>query len=119
MNIKIKALPNFGRALILNFCNKKRSNNFTSFFLFNYLYTNYSVILEKTDKIGKITYDLNLKNIKLPIKKGDKIGTLIIKEDNKKISEVDVTVKENLKKANMLELYGTYLKSILNGNINF
>lgn len=79
----------------------------------------YSVILEKTDKIGKITYDLKLKNIKLPIKKGDKIGTLIIKEDNKKISEVDVTVKENLKKANMLELYGTYLKSILNGNINF
>lgn len=79
----------------------------------------YSVILEKTDKIGKITYDLKLKNIKLPIKKGDKIGTLIIKEDNKKISEVDVTVKQNLKKANMLELYGTYLKSILNGNINF
>ena len=79
----------------------------------------YSVILEKTDKIGKITYDLKLKNIKLPIKKGDKIGTLIIKEDNEKISEVDVTVKENLKKANMLELYGTYLKSILNGNINF
>ena len=79
----------------------------------------YSVILEKTDKVGKITYDLKLKNIKLPIKKGDKIGTLIIKEDNKKISEVDVTIKENLKKANMLELYGTYLKSILNGNINF
>lgn len=79
----------------------------------------YSVITEKTNKIGKITYELKLNNIKLPIKKGDKVGTLIIKEDNKKVTEVDVTIKENLKRANILELYGTYLKSILNGNINF
>lgn len=79
----------------------------------------YSIITEKTNKIGKITYELKLNNIKLPIKKGDKVGTLIIKEDNKKVTEVDVTIKENLKRANILELYGTYLKSILNGNINF
>lgn len=79
----------------------------------------YSVITEKTNKTGKITYELKLNNIKLPIKKGDKVGTLIIKEDNKKVTEVDVTIKENLKRANILELYGTYLKSILNGNINF
>lgn len=79
----------------------------------------YSVITEKTNKIGKITYELKLNNLKLPIKKGDKVGTLIIKEDNKKVTEVDVTIKENLKRANILELYGTYLKSILNGNINF
>lgn len=79
----------------------------------------YSVITEKTNKIGKIKYELKLNNLKLPIKKGDKVGTLIIKEDNKKVTEVDVTIKENLKRANILELYGTYLKSILNGNINF
>lgn len=80
---------------------------------------NYSVITEKTNKIGKITYDLKLNNIKLPIKKGSKIGKIIVKEDNKKIKELDVTVKEDLKKANILQLYGTYLKSILNGDIKF
>lgn len=79
----------------------------------------YSIIIEKTKKIGKITYDLKLNNIKLPIKKGDKVGKLIVKEDNKKITEVDVTIKEKLKKANLFTLYGRYLKSILNGNINF
>lgn len=79
----------------------------------------YSIIIEKTKKIGKITYDLKLNNIKLPIKKGDKIGKLIVKEDNKKITEVDVTIKEKLKKASLFTLYGRYLKSILNGNINF
>lgn len=80
---------------------------------------NYSVITEKTNKIGKITYDLKLNYIKLPIKKGSKIGKIIVKEDNKKIKELDVTVKEDLKKANILQLYGTYLKSILNGDIKF
>lgn len=80
---------------------------------------NYSVITEKTNKIGKITYDLKLNSIKLPIKKGSKIGKIIVKEDNKKIKELDVTVKEDLKKANILQLYGTYLKSILNGDIKF
>lgn len=79
----------------------------------------YSIIKEKTDKLGKITYDLDLNNIKLPIKKGNKIGKLTIKENNKILDSVDVTIKQNLEKANILELYGRYLKSILNGNINF
>ena len=79
----------------------------------------YSIVVEKTKKIGKIDYDLQLNNIKLPIKKGMKIGKLIVKEDGKKITELDVTVKDNLKKANLITLYGRYLKSILNGNIIF
>lgn len=79
----------------------------------------YSVITEKTKKIGKITYDLDLDNIKMPTKKGKKIGKLIIKEDGNEIAKVDVTIKENLKKASILKLYGRYLKSILNGNIKF
>lgn len=81
--------------------------------------SDYSVIMERNNKIGKISYDLKLDNIKLPIKNSDKIGTLIINEDDKKIAQIDVTVKEDLKRANIIELYGTYLKSILNGKISF
>ena len=79
----------------------------------------YSVIREKTNKIGKITYDLDLNNLKLPIKKGKVIGKLIVKENNKEIAKIDVTVSKDIKKANLLELYGSYLKNILNGNIKF
>ena len=79
----------------------------------------YSIILEKTKKIGKITYDLDLDNIKLPIKKGKKIGKLTIKEDGNNIAIVDVTINENMKKAGIFKLYGRYLKSILIGNIKF
>ena len=79
----------------------------------------YSIVKEKNKKLGKITYNLKLNNIKLPIKKGSKIGTLTIYEDNIKLKDLDVTIKEDLKKANIITLYGRYLKSILSGNIKF
>lgn len=78
----------------------------------------YSIIKEKNKKLGKITYDLKLNNIKIPIKKGKKVGILTIYEDNKEMDKIDVTIKQDLKKANIITLYGRYLKSILNGNIN-
>ena len=78
---------------------------------------NYNIIKEKNKKIGKITYDLKLDNIKLPIKKGKSIGTLTIYEDNKKLKPVKVTISKNLKKANILTLYKRYLKSMLNGDL--
>lgn len=78
-----------------------------------------SILSKKTDKLGKITYEVKLNKIKAPIKKGTIVGQLIIKEDNKKIKEVDLTVKESIKKANILELYIRYLKDIIIGNIKF
>ena len=80
--------------------------------------SDYSIVKEKTKKIGKISYDLDLNNIKLPFKKGKKIGKLKVFENNKLIKELDVTINEDLKKANIIVLYGRYLKGILNGNIN-
>ena len=78
----------------------------------------YSVIVsEKKSKIGKITYKLHLNKINIPIKRGRTIGYITIKEDNKNIKNIDVTVDNNIKKANILKLYGRYLKSIINGNI--
>lgn len=79
----------------------------------------YSIITERTNKIGKITYDLKLKNIKIPVKKGDVVGTLYIKENSKNIAKIDVTVKKDIERANLINLYGTYLKNVLNGEISF
>lgn len=78
-----------------------------------------SILTKKNEKLGKITYDVKLNKIQAPIKKGDIVGTLKIMEDGKEIKKISLTVKENIKKANLLELYKRYLFNITSGNIKF
>lgn len=78
-----------------------------------------NIVSKKGDKIGDISYKLNMKKVKLPIKKGKKVGTLDIYENNKKVSEVELIIDENIKKASLLTLYKRYLKDIISGNIKF
>lgn len=78
-----------------------------------------SILTKKNEKLGKITYDVKLNKIQVPIKKGDIVGTLKIMEDGKEIKKISLTVKENIKKANLLELYKRYLFNITSGNIKF
>ncbi len=80
---------------------------------------NASILSKKTEKMGDITYETKLDKIKAPIKKGDKVGTLKVKEDGKLIKEITLTVKQDVKEANILELYGRYLKNMIIGNIKF
>lgn len=76
-------------------------------------------INKKGYKVGEVSYELNLNKLKAPINKAEKVGTLIIKEDGKKVSITDVTVEENIEKANYFVLYLRYIKEILSGNYNF
>lgn len=76
-----------------------------------------SVLLEKGEENKNLNYEIKLDKIKLPINKGDKIGKLKLKDGNKVISIVDLTVKENIEKASIIELYKRTLKSILSANI--
>lgn len=76
-----------------------------------------SVLVEKGEEKEALNYEMNLDKIKLPIKKGDKIGVLKLKDGNKVISTVDLTVKEDVEKASILELYKRSIKSILSGNM--
>lgn len=78
-----------------------------------------SILMKKTDKMGEITYETEIDKIKAPIKVGDKVGALNIKEDGKLIRKINLTVKEEIKKANILELYIRYLSDIIVGNIKF
>lgn len=74
---------------------------------------------KKTDQKKNATYEVELDNIKAPIKNGDKVGTLLIKEDNKVTRKVDLTVNKDIKKANILQLYWQNLQDILAGDISF
>ena len=78
---------------------------------------NASVLLEKGEDKKSLNYDIKIEKLKLPIKKGQTVGTLKLKEGNKTISNVLLTVKEDVLKANILELYKRSIKSIITGNI--
>ncbi len=76
-----------------------------------------TVLRKKGDKIGNATYEVKLNDLKAPIEKGDVIGKLTIKENGKSIRTIDLTTKEDIKKANLGQLYLRYLKDIFTGDI--
>lgn len=76
-----------------------------------------TALIKRSESKKKIDYSLSLNNLKAPIKKGDVVGKITVKENGKNTRTIDVTVKEDIKKANILELYIRYLKDILAGDI--
>lgn len=76
-----------------------------------------SVLLEKGEDKKDLNYDIDLSNFKLPIKKGKIVGTLKLKDGTKVIAKVKLTVKENVNKASILELYKRSIKSLLSGSM--
>lgn len=77
-----------------------------------------TILNKKTVKLGKITYKLDVDEVKAPVKVGDIVGSLTVLIDGKEIETVDVTVSEDVEKANIFELYIRYLKDIVSGNIS-
>lgn len=78
-----------------------------------------NVIYKKLDGEINPTYEIKLKDITAPIKKGDVVGTLYVMNNDDIINEIDLTVKKDVEKCNLFELYFKYLKNILGGNIYY
>ena len=78
-----------------------------------------TMLYKKTDKTIKSTYKIKVNEIKLPIKKGNVIGKLHLYNDNKKINSIDLVVKNDVEKSNIIELYLKNLKIMLTGDIKF
>ena len=76
---------------------------------------NITILNKKSDDKKNITYKTNINKIIAPVKKGDKVGTIDIIEDNNIISTIDATVKEDISKANILTIYLRNLKEIISG----
>lgn len=81
--------------------------------------TDVSFLNKKGINKKNASYEIIVDKLKAPIKKGDIVGKLIIKEDNELIREVDITVKKDVEKANIFELYWRYLTDIFKGDISF
>jgi D-alanyl-D-alanine carboxypeptidase (penicillin-binding protein 5/6) len=78
---------------------------------------NINVLNKKGEDKKEVTYQIKLDKIKAPIKIGDKVGTLTIIENNKELMKINITVKEEVKKARFFTLYLRHIKDILLGNI--
>ena len=78
-----------------------------------------NVLYKKVEGEITPTYEVKLNKINVPIKKGDVVGKLYVMNNNKVINEIGLTVKEDIEKCNIFQLYFKYLKNILSGNIKF
>lgn len=76
------------------------------------------VIINKIgDAEKKCSYYVGLDSISFPIKKGDKLGTLYLKCNNKFIKEVNLITNYNIKKASLFKQYIKVLFDVLNGDV--
>lgn len=80
---------------------------------------NITILNKKSEELKNITYKVNIDKIVAPIKKGDKVGTIDIIENNNIISTIDATVKEDISKANILTIYLRNLKEIVGCSLKF
>ena len=78
---------------------------------------NLSVLVKKGTKIKGLKYDIKLDNIKLPIKKGETIGTISLKSKGKTLSKTNLIVNEEVKKANIFTLYYRLFNNVISGNM--
>ena len=71
-------------------------------------------LYNKNDGTGEFTYDVEVDNLKAPLSKGEVVGKLTLKENNNVIRTIDLTINEDVEKANIFELYLRYLSQIFN-----
>ena len=96
------------------------NDNIGSVYIFNSKKENYDLSikgdatnLESLNETNNYSYDINLDKVKAPLKVGDKIGTLDIISNGKIIKNIDITIKEDVIKANIFDLMKRNLKLIL------
>ena len=75
-------------------------------------------ILKKTGELEKeYNSEIKLDNFKLPLKKGERIGKLLVKDGNEIIKEVDIVSDRDIKKTSFLKLFCNMFKCVVTGDI--
>ena len=83
------------------------------------LFEDISELQKITDDNKKYSFNIKKNKVTAPIKSGDEVGTLEIISDNKVIKKVPLTIKEDIKKASIINLFGRNLKIIISGKNPF
>ena len=77
----------------------------------------YVKLLKKNDEKPSYSFEVNVDKIKAPVKKGDVVGKAKVIDNGKVIDEVDVTVLEDVEKANIWDFFNKNLKNITAGKL--
>lgn len=76
------------------------------------------VIMQKRgDNKNEYKSEVRLNTINLPIKKGEVIGNLLVKDNNEVIKEVNLKSNQDMEKRSFLDLWGSILKSMFTGDL--
>lgn len=78
-----------------------------------------TLLHKKADEKKNVTFEIKLNELKPPIKKGEVVGQIIVKENDTTSRVEDVTVSKDVEKANIINLFLRHLNNILVGNIDF
>ena len=76
-----------------------------------------TIIKRKDEDKKEYKSEVKLNNLNLPIKKGDVIGKLLIKDGNNIIKEISLKSDNDMKKRSFINLWGNVLKSLYTGDI--
>ena len=77
-----------------------------------------TVVKKKSEKDGNLSYDIKLKTLKVPLKIGDNVGTLTIKEDGNTVKTLKLTVDKDVERANFGNLFLRNIKDMIIGNMS-
>ena len=82
-----------------------------------YIEQDVTILSKVTDDKEEFTYNLVTDDLKAPILSGEVVGSLEVVDKNGNIvKEVDVVVKEEIKKASILDLFVSVFNTITSGN---
>ena len=74
-------------------------------------------VIEDIDSKNKYNYKVNVNEVKLPIKKGDVLGTIFVYLKNKKVSSMDLISDRDVGKLSLIDLFRNNIVGIITGNI--
>lgn len=77
------------------------------------------VLSSKSSKKKEYDYEIKVHDIQLPVKKGDIVGEVIVKEKNKKITTVPITVSKSVSSLSYFQLLGRGIQDLVSGNFTF
>ena len=76
-----------------------------------------SILLKKNENQSEYSYETKINELNLPIKSGDTVGNLLVKDNNGKIvKEAELTVEKDISKISFIRLWSNFIKDVITGD---
>ena len=76
-----------------------------------------SILLKKNENQSEYSYETKINELNLPIKSGDTVGNLLVKDNSGKIvKEAELTVEKDISKISFIRLWSNFIKDVITGD---